>query len=195
MDDIRQALAPLRLATQDLHHAAERHPVGASMADGTMRPDWWADWINALLTIHLSLDHHLAPTLRRCTELYTDLATVSLFEGVKPRISRAAWEFAAGLDRRCNVAGAAYVFTGAHLMGGAITERMIGKRLPCEHLRWPDRAAALADWKPWRAQGDVEGEARAAFACVLAILDEILHNHPLHPASLPGPTICPTLRS
>jgi hypothetical protein len=175
---MRASDSPLRLATRDLHHAAEAHPVGAAMADGTMRPEWWADWLFALWVIHHRMDPFLPIELRRADQLQRDLhASAELVSTIHR--SPAAADFSECLRTGEGVAGAAYVFTGAHLMGGAITERAIGTRLPCEHLRWVDRAAAITAWQPYRSDATNEADARAAFSCVLAILDEILGNYPV----------------
>lgn len=160
----------LREATRALHHAAERTPLGAAMADGTMPARWWCDWLGALRTIHAALDPHLPPVLARLHGIDADLAALL---PMQPAPGRAAAAFAATLSAPGAIVGAAYVFTGAHLMGGAVTERRIGHRLPCAHLRWPDRRAALDAWRPLRERVDAEAEARAAFAAVLAISADI----------------------
>ncbi|MBX9697881.1 MAG: hypothetical protein K2X74_00535 [Acetobacteraceae bacterium] len=160
----------LRDATRELHHAAERHPVGAAMAAGTISVRWWLDWCGALRTIHAELDPRLPAVLGRERELDADVAALL---PMQPMPSYAAAQFAGGLTAPLAVVGAAYVFTGAHLMGGAVTERAVGARLPCAHLRWADRRAALDAWRPWRDAIEAEEAARAAFAAVLAIMDGI----------------------
>jgi len=175
---MRAAESGLRLATKELHHAAEAHPIGASMADGTMRPEWWAEWLQALFVIHCALDVHLPPDLGRSDALAADITAMATQYDCHGADSDAAAGFARQLHYGYGIHGAAYVFTGAHLMGGAITERAIGQRLPCAHLRWLDRAAAIAAWQTYRSDTSREKEARAAFRCVLDILDEILSRHP-----------------
>lgn len=174
---MRAADSPLRLATRELHHAAEAHPVGASMADGTMRPEWWTDWLYALGVIHAPLDARIHFALDRGQHLSWDLDAM-IRQGYEPHESEAAAALARDLAQGRGIGGAAYVFTGAHLMGGAITERAIGLRLPCAHLRWSDRPAALAAWQHYRTDATLEADARRAFATVIAILDEILARHP-----------------
>lgn len=167
-------MGPLWHATRELHHAAEQHPVGAAMAAGTISPRWWLDWCGALRTIHAELDPHLPEALHRVARLDSDCAHMA---PLQPRPSYAAAQFAAQLLNPGLIDGAAYVFTGAHLMGGAITDRALAGSLPCQHLRWDDRRAALEAWKPWRSSDDpsVANGARTAFAAVLAIMDGVLH--------------------
>jgi heme oxygenase len=160
----------LREATRSLHHAAESTPLGAAMADGTMPARWWCDWLGALRVVHRALDPALPPVLARCDELEADL--VALLP-LQPRPIKPAADYADLLVSEAARLGAAYVFTGAHLMGGAVTERRIGGRLPCAHLRWADRRLALEAWRPLRERADLEAEARAAFAAVLAISEAI----------------------
>jgi len=175
---MRAADSPLRVATLPLHHAAEAHPVGASMADGTMPAVWWVDWLSALHEIHMALDPHLDPALHRVAALEQDIAAMNR-DGFTAHASPAAIAFTDELVRGVqSYGGGAYVFTGAHLMGGAITERAIGHRLPCAHLRWLDRAAALAAWQPYRSDASLAPSAIAAFGCVGSILSEILARHP-----------------
>jgi hypothetical protein len=159
----------LRNETKELHHAAERHPIGTAMANGTISERWWIDWIQALLTIHTELDQHVPESMRRVQELAMDLSESSLI----PNTNQAAIKYAATLTDRIAIEGAAYVFTGAHLMGGAVTDRALAGRLPSNHLRWTDRQQSLADWKPLRTKVELKNSADRAFATVLEILNEI----------------------
>lgn len=168
------AAGALRAATRELHHAAERHRVGAAMADGTIRPDWWADWIGALLVIHRRIDPWMPHVLQRTTALEADLWGLA----DAPRRNEPAEAFVHSLRTTAALDGAGYVFTGAHLMGGAVTDRALAGRLPTAHLRWDDRPAALAAWRPWRDATHCEAEARAAFAAVIAIMDAIVEARP-----------------
>ncbi len=159
----------LRNETKDLHHSAERHPIGAAMADGSISERWWVDWIQALLTIHTELDQHLPKSLHRVQELAKDLSESSII----PNINQSAISYVATLTNPIAIQGAAYVFTGAHLMGGAITDRALDGRLPCNHLRWHSRQQSLTDWKPFRNKLELKDEANRAFKTVINILDEI----------------------
>jgi heme oxygenase len=159
----------LRNETKELHHSAERHPIGAAMADGTISELWWGNWIQALLTIHTELDKHLPESMHRVSQLKLDLAELSFV----PRDNQAAKNYVSTLTNTNSIEAAAYVFTGAHLMGGAVTDRALGGRLPSNHLRWSDRQQSLSDWKPLRTKIELKEEAGRAFKTVIAILDEI----------------------
>ena len=159
----------LREATKDYHHAAERHPVGAAMADGTISEQWWADWLGALFIVHSAIDPGLPEPLRRTPEIAADIAAL----GVQPRLNHSAARYAQGMTEVDREA-ATYVFTGAHLMGGAITARQVGERLPTHHLQWEDRQAVVKLWKPLRDRDDLADAACRAFAAVLEICEEVL---------------------
>lgn len=156
----------LREATQDLHHAAERHPLGAAMADGSISEQWWADWLGALFIIHSTIDPELPTSLRRTVEIARDIAEL----GIQPNPSRCAMEYVQSLS---STEATAYVFTGAHLMGGAITAGQVGDRLPTHHLQWNDRRESVREWKPWRERDDLAEDARLAFSAVIGICEEI----------------------
>ena len=162
----------LKEATKDLHHAAEQHPIGASMADGSIPQEWWADWLLALFTVHLVLDPHLASCLHRTEALFKDLEE----SPVVPKLTWAAVEYAQSLDDPLNRVGATYVFTGAHLMGGAITAKAVGDRVPTHHLQWEDRSEAVKEWSPLRDHSAIEPQAIAGFKAVMKILEEIYAN-------------------
>ena len=158
----------LRDATRDLHHAAEQHVVGGAMAAGTISAEWWADWCGALHVVHCALDKHVSEHVQRAFPLLLDLDATPC----RPRYIPAAGAFAATLRSQKRIEGAAYVFVGAHLFGGEIMRRRLENRRSCHHLRWYDRPAALAVFRPWR-EGDAVREARDAFSAVLAIMDGI----------------------
>lgn len=163
-------MSGLREATRDLHHRAEQHPIGAAMAAGTIGAQAWADWLGALLVVHAAIDPHVPPACRRVDQLLADVVGGA---PLAPRWSVAAASYANSLSA---IDGAFYVFTGAHLMGGALIEKLVRDRLPCEHLRWADRKASIGGWSYLREITDpaVEQQARDAFAAVLAIMDEVL---------------------
>lgn len=159
----------LREDTRDLHHACEGHPVGAAMSRGDVDEQTWTDWLGCLGVVHAFLDWHLDFELRRVHRIREDLYEMAQ-RGYQPRSNHAALRYAAlGL----NVEAATYVFTGAHLMGGAVMEKRLGERLPCAHLRWDNRRASLDLWRPYRDAKGISAEARDAFAAILSMMDEI----------------------
>jgi len=162
----------LKDATKTQHHAAERHPVGAAMADGTISPQWWADWLGALFIIHSAIDPFLPDSMRRTKQIAADLAQLN----VQPHLSQAAIKYVSDMSDKKRQA-ATYVFTGAHLMGGAITAKAVGDRLPTEHLQWDNRKEVVQLWKPLRDRSDLAEESRGAFEAVLKICEEILANY------------------
>ena len=162
----------LKQATKSQHHAAERHPVGAAMADGTISKEWWADWLGALFIVHSAIDPHLPTPMRRTRQIAADLAALD----AQPHLSREALRFVDGMSDAQREA-ATYVFTGAHLMGGAITAKAVGDRLPTEHLQWESRQEVVQMWKPLRERTDLADESRGAFDAVLKICEEILANY------------------
>ena len=137
------------------------------MSAGDVAAHDWRDWIGALRTIHAAADVHAPAVLHRVAALDADLDRLG-----DPRPVAAAAAYAAALTA-ADAPGAVYVLGGAGLMGGAVIERRVGLRLPCEHLRWQDRRAALDAWRPLRARGDQIEAARACFAALLACMDEI----------------------
>ena len=160
----------LRESTKDLHHAAERHVVGYSMAEGTIKDQWWADWLSALYIIHSAIDDRMPPEMRRVQQIAQDLAECKC----TPRPMFAALRYAQYLNTEVRALGAAYVFTGAHLMGGAITAKNIKDRLPTHHLHWEDRQQVVQAWKPLRERDDLSEFAMAGFQTVLLVMDEIV---------------------
>lgn len=159
----------LRDDTRDLHHACEAHRIGAAMSAGTVSEQAWADWLGCLLIVHSDMDPRLPEPLRRTDRLRRDLDEMNR-RGFWARQNHAAvWFVASSVP----LEALAYVFTGAHLMGGAVMEKRLGERLPCEHLRWDDRRASLDLWRPYREAEGISDHARDAFAAILAMMDEI----------------------
>ena len=159
---------PLWEATRDLHHACEAHPVGAAMATGKPPMQWYADWLSALYTIHYAVDQHIPNVLHRSERIAKDLTDTNC----PATIIRAANNYVANLETERDIAGAAYVLTGAHLMGGEIMRRrLIG--YTTSHLEWDDRKAAIAELMVFRERGDIVQEARNCFQALLDIMDEI----------------------
>ena len=160
----------LAQSTKELHHAAEQHVIGGAMGEGTISGPDWLNWLGALLTVHGALDPHMPEALWRVVQIEQDIQAM----GDQPLHNQAAEDFAATLTNETAIVGASYVFTGAHLMGGAVIERRINGRLPCAHLRWADRQEALRAWRPLRERGDAADAARAAFAAVISIMNEMV---------------------
>lgn len=159
---------PLWEATRDLHHACEAHPVGAAMASGAPPMQWYADWLSALFILHWHIDPTLDPVLWRMERVRNDLVDT----GADIRQIVAAHDFGMSLQNEKDRVGAAYVLTGAHLMGGEIMRRrLVG--YPTSHLEWDDRKAALAELMKFREREDVSQEARNCFQALLNIMDEI----------------------
>lgn len=163
------SLGPLWEATRDLHHACEAHPVGAAMASGQPPRHWYALWIKALLEIHERVDPSVSPVVRRRAGLTADLEAMG--GAAVPEI-QAAQDYADSLYDELALAGAAYVLTGAHLMGGEIMRRRLAG-FPTQHLVWEDRKAALAVLGRLRERPDIVEPSRACFEALLAIMDEI----------------------
>jgi hypothetical protein len=159
----------LRDATRELHHAAEKHVVGASMANGSVLTQWWADWLSSLLVIHAQLDLHLPPALQRVPLLLLDMEATD----ARPRWNYAAVRYAVDM----NPEAAAYVFTGAHLMGGAVMAKRLAGKQSCHHLTWADgHAAAVRLWSPLRERTELAVPAREAFGAIIKIMDEIVRD-------------------
>lgn len=164
---------PLWLATRDQHHACEQHEVGAALATGTPPWMWYAAWLKALHQLHVKIDPSLPTALHRADALKQDLKACNL---KVPKL-QAANKYIHTLTTEPAIAGAGYVLTGAHLMGGEIMRRRL-QDYPTQHLTWTDRAEALTLLQPLRARVDVAQEARACFTALLAIMDEIAITYP-----------------
>lgn len=153
--------------TRDLHHACEAHEVGSAMATGEPPKQWYANWVNALLAIHSHIDKYYSESIHRAERLKKDLESL-----IKPNNLSATDDYVLKLNDEKSIAGAAYVLTGAHLMGGEVMRRRL-KNYPTAHLEWDDRKAALKELEKLRQREDVVEEARMCFAALLQIMDEI----------------------
>jgi heme oxygenase len=165
-------MKPLWEYTRDLHHACEEHPVGAAMATGKPPMEWYAAWVKALLQIHSHIDPHAAPSIHRTERLIKDCEST----GNAAEIA-AANDYVMTLDNDKAISGALYVLTGAHLMGGEIMRRRL-EGYPTAHLEWDDRKASLAELQLYRTRGELGEEARACFAALLRVMDEIQETYP-----------------
>lgn len=160
--------------TRDLHHACEMHPVGGAMSDGSIHEQWWADWLLALYQFHSIIDHSAHDnSLARVDELCVDIKGCSR----EPRFNAMADELTARFTNSESLREAGrYVLTGAHLMGGAVTKKRIGYRLPTAHLQFGNRKLLMKEWKPYRYRTELTNEARLIFQYLLWTMDEILLN-------------------
>jgi heme oxygenase len=157
----------LREITRPLHHSAEQHPIGAAMANGTISKQDWADWLGALLIVHRKIDPLLPAACGRVSQILSDLEACKPFE---PRENLPAISYANSLT---SYQGAFYVFTGAHLMGGAVIRKRLVNRLPCEHLAWADRKEAIQSWQHLREATEHAKASKDAFSAILRIMDAI----------------------
>lgn len=166
------AIKPLWESTRDLHHACERHIIGESMSLGKPPEIWFTAWLVALRQIHAIIDPHSPEILHRVERLDADIKDLKLnipeFDSAK--------EYCDTLNNEKSIAGALYVLTGAHLMGGEIMRRrLVG--YPTQHLEWTDRKEAIAVLQTYRMRDDITDEARACFSALLSIMDEILYRY------------------
>lgn len=166
---------PLWEETRDLHHACEAHAVGGAMSTGNPPPLWYASWLQALHQIHLAIDSGVPDNVRRVERIEEDLVALNI--GIEP--FDAAKEYIKTLDNEKSLAGAIYVLTGAHLMGGEIMRRRL-EGFPTKHLEWDDRKSSLAFLQTYRIRDDITLEARACFQALLDIMDEIEARYPLN---------------
>lgn len=166
-------MKPLWEATRDLHHACEAHPVGAAMSSGKPPMIWYAAWVKALLQIHSHMDPHAPECIRRTDRLIKDCESAGNVDEIA-----AARDYIRTLDNSNALTGALYVLTGAHLMGGEIMRRRL-EGYPTTHLEWEDRKDALAELQILRTRGDLGEEARACFAALLSVMDEIQITYPV----------------
>jgi heme oxygenase len=160
-------------ATRDLHHACEQHPVGGVMAVGKPPAIWYAAWLQVLLQLHEVVDKHLPSTVHRVERIKKDIATL----GITVEPIKVAENYANTLTNSTAVVGAAYVLTGAHLMGGEIMRRRL-EGFPTEHLSWDSRPEALKCLTQLRESPDVIQPARDCFKALLDSMDEILETYP-----------------
>ena len=164
---------PLWEETRELHHACEEHRVGGAMATGKPPRIWYAAWLQALLQIHSVVDPHMPVILNRVDRLIADINDMT-FE--LPKLE-AAKVYTRTLTDEKRLAGAAYVLTGAHLMGGEIMRRRL-EGFPTKHLEWDDRKEAIAILQQYRTRDDIGEEAKDCFRALLQIMDEIERLYP-----------------
>ena len=157
--------------TRDLHKACEAHPLGQAMVHGAITREQWAAWLSAMRVLHGVVDLDLPEHMERHTALTADLAALP-----KPRVSRAALRFASEIAGR-DTTGAAYVLHGAHCSGGRVLAPKMAKRgLPTAHTSYRDPEAVRAWLDTLRDRTDCAVQARATFACLLEVMEEIYGN-------------------
>jgi hypothetical protein len=159
---------PLWIKTRDLHHACEQHPVGAAMASGSPPMQWYADWLFSLYILHLNIDPYIPNCLHRADRLCEDIISTQ----TKVNLILSAIEYSNSIVDEKDIVGAAYVLTGAHLMGGEIMRKRL-INYPTSHLEWNDRKIAVAELTKFREREDVAEQAKNCFAALLRIMDEI----------------------
>jgi hypothetical protein len=164
----------LYVATRDLHHACEAHPVGQRMSAGTVTAQEWADWLAAFRAIHRVIDPHLPLHLTRVALLDADLTAMQVEHGVVGHEPNAAVRFAHFLTTEDARLGAAYVLHGAHRRGGAVLAKtMASLRFATAHVFYPLPAEAEAFVKQLRDRAELAKAATATFNALLLSMDEI----------------------
>lgn len=164
---------PLWEETRDLHHACEEHAVGGAMATGKPPEIWYGAWLVALHQIHSVLDPNVDKSITRTERIEQDIINMGL---QLPKLE-AAKEYIKTLDNEKSIAGATYVLTGAHLMGGEIMRRRL-EGFPTKHLEWDNRKEAIAILQQYRTRDDITIESRNCFKALLNVMDEIQHLYP-----------------
>jgi hypothetical protein len=138
------------------------------MATGKPPAIWYAAWLVALNQLHSIVDPHMPDVLNRTDRLIDDINSMQ-YE--LPKLI-AAQVYTLTLTNEKRIAGAAYVLTGAHLMGGEIMRRRL-EGFPTKHLEWEDRKEAIAILQQYRMRDDIGEEAKDCFKALLTIMDEI----------------------
>lgn len=162
--------------TRELHHACEAHPVGGAMASGKPPIEWYAGWLHALHMIHSTLDNHMPKSAHRVSELEQDLKAC----GFSISTPESAIRYAESLTTQLDIDGAAYVLTGAHLMGGEIMRRRL-EGYPTAHLLWEDRKETLSYLLELRDREELTEPAIKCFQALLDSMDEIqYYENPLN---------------
>ena len=160
-------------ATTELHHTAEQHSFGSRMALGELSADEWAGWLHSLLVVHVALDAHLPGCVSRAETLADDYLASGGVVPPAPAARQYASELATASEE--TVLGAAYIFCGAHLRGGAvIRKRLEPKGIQCDHLRFGDQAREADQFlKSLRERPELAEAAREAFRRVIGIMGDL----------------------
>ena len=166
-------LGALWSGTRDLHHACEAHAVGQRMLAGQVSAQEWADWLAAFHVIHLVIDKTLPSHYTRAPLLLEDFACLP-----PPHMPLAACAFAADLSLPSDILGACYVLHAAHRRGGrAKAQIMRGAGLSTRHIEYEREGEVETFIRTLRDRADLVSAARAAFAAMLATMDEIQARH------------------
>jgi heme oxygenase len=138
------------------------------MVTGAITAQEWADWLWAMRTLHSVVDIALPAHMSRTEPLTADLAALPV-----ARASVAALRFAADLAG-ADASGAAYVLHGAHCSGGRVLAPKMAKAgLPTLHTSYRYQQAVRMWLMEVRERENLAEQARATFACLLAVMDEI----------------------
>ena len=157
-------------ATRHLHHACERHPLGARMAKGELTREEWAQWLDGFRVLHAAIDEFFPAHMRRDGYLAADLVRLPQADPA-PAALRLA-EFAAGDEKTC--LGVGYVLHGAHRRGGRIMRPVLeAAQLPCAHIRYDEPVETERVIQSLRERADLLGAAAQAFGALLRAMDEI----------------------
>jgi hypothetical protein len=144
------------------------------MATGKPPRIWYTAWLVALNQIHSIVDPHMPDVLGRTDRLVEDINNTY----IDLPLIEAAKVYTLTLTDEKRIAGAAYVLTGAHLMGGEIMRRRL-EGFPTKHLEWDDRKEAIAILQQYRTRDDIGEEAKDCFKALLTIMDEIERLYPI----------------
>lgn len=154
--------------TRELHHACEEHEVGAAMASGKPPMAWYAAWLKGLSVIHSAVDSHMPECAHRVERIEKDISET----GIEVDTPTSAIKYANSLTEDLDLDGAAYVLTGAHLMGGEIMRRRLDG-YPTNHLLWKDRKETLNYLLTLRDREELTQPAKNCFKALLDMMDDI----------------------
>lgn len=157
--------------TRELHHACEEHEVGAAMASGKPPMHWYAAWLKALSAIHCAVDPHMPECAKRVEEIEKDICETGKI-GIQVYTPESAIKYAKSLTDDLDIDGAAYVLTGAHLMGGEIMRRRLDG-YPTNHLLWNDRKETLNYLLTLRDREELTRSAEKCFEALLETMNDI----------------------
>jgi hypothetical protein len=139
------------------------------MLAGQVTAQEWADWLAAYYVIHLVIDPTLPSHFTREPYLREDFLSLPA-----PHLPLAAARYAASLAAPQDIMGACYVLHAAHRRGGrAKAEIMRGAGLSTQHIVYTNEQDVETFVRGMRDREDLIEPAKAAFAAMLATMDEI----------------------